>query len=114
MKLVLIVRSKLIIIIKTYKHTNTHTNTHTQMSFYRSSYGLGVGIGSVLVGSCLNTVWSLSNIAYAGMRAQGKPETKHQRQGAFIAGLPFTALTYVCVDEGSNRAYGIDLPSNTQ
>jgi hypothetical protein len=51
----------------------------------------------------------LGNLAYAGMRAQGS-DNKLARALAFVAGFPGTVITYFVVDEGSERAYGVDLP----
>jgi peptidoglycan/LPS O-acetylase OafA/YrhL len=54
-------------------------------------------------------LWVLANISYAGMRAQNNRD-KFWRTLAFIFGLPGTLLTFVFVDEGGDRAYGIHLP----
>lgn len=51
----------------------------------------------------------LGNLAYAGMRAQGNKD-KFARAFSFLLGFPGTLLTYFVVDEGSERAYGVDLP----
>lgn len=51
----------------------------------------------------------LGNLAYAGMRAQGSQD-RLARAFAFVLGFPCTLLTYFVVDEGSERAYGVDLP----
>ena len=56
-------------------------------------------------------IWVLANISYAGMRAQNHP-SRGWRIAAFIFGFPGTLLTYFCVAEGSNRAYGISFPPN--
>ena len=53
---------------------------------------------------------TLANISYAGMRAQGDEENNTKAVIAFVVGLPYTICTYVAVDEGSNKAYGIHLP----
>lgn len=67
----------------------------------RSSYsGAGVGLSMINV---------LSNIAYAGMRAQGSKDSL-ARFFTFWVGFPGTLVSYFLVDEGSERAYGIDLP----
>jgi hypothetical protein len=52
----------------------------------------------------------MGNIAYAGMRAQGS-ENKLGRALAFLAGFPGTLITFFVVDEGSETAYGVDLPT---
>ena len=54
-------------------------------------------------------LWVLANICFAGMRAQNSPSTGW-RIVAFIFGFPGTLITYFVVDEGSERAYGIEIP----
>lgn len=54
-------------------------------------------------------IWILANISYAGMRAQGN-RNSGWRILAFIFGFPGTLLSFIAVDENSERAYGIDLP----
>lgn len=51
-----------------------------------------------------------ANVAYAGMRAQNRCGTNVYRVAAFIAGFPYTLGSLLAVEEGSCRAYGIDLP----
>jgi hypothetical protein len=54
------------------------------------------------------SVWMLANISYAGMRAQN---THHLwRIVAFVFGFPGTILSWLVVTEGSEKAYGIELP----
>ena len=55
-------------------------------------------------------LWVLANISYAGMRAQGDVNTGGWRVLAFILGLPGSILTFFVVKEGTERAYGVDLP----
>jgi hypothetical protein len=57
----------------------------------------------------ISGLWVLANISYAGMRAQNQPSALW-RILAFIFGLPGTIVTFFAVHEGSDRAYGIDLP----
>lgn len=57
----------------------------------------------------ISGMWVLANISYAGMRAQNH-RSMLWRTLAFLFGLPGTILTFFVVDEGSDRAYGIDLP----
>jgi hypothetical protein len=57
----------------------------------------------------ISGLWVLANISYAGMRAQDNPNV-FWRILAFIFGLPGTLLTFFFVEEGGERAYGIDLP----
>lgn len=57
------------------------------------------------------TLWSLANISYAGMRAQGQDKTWGWRKIAFVWGFPSTFITYLFVEYGGKRAYGIDLPT---
>jgi hypothetical protein len=54
-------------------------------------------------------LWILANVSFAGMRAQNNPSVLW-RTLAFIFGIPGTIVTFLVVDEGSDRAYGIDLP----
>jgi len=65
------------------------------------------GISSSTVGFSMISV--LSNLAYAGMRAQGSKDN-FARFASFWVGFPGTLLTYIFVEEGSERAYGVDLP----
>ncbi len=58
-------------------------------------------------------MWILANISFAGMRAQDNPSVLW-RTLAFIFGLPGTILTFIAVEEGGERAYGIDLPRKGQ
>jgi hypothetical protein len=57
----------------------------------------------------VSALWVLANICYAGMRAQGHP-SRVWRVLSFVFGLPGTLLSWFVVTEGSNRAYGINLP----
>jgi hypothetical protein len=54
-------------------------------------------------------IWILANICYAGMRAQNHPSVGW-RMVSFILGFPGTLITFFVVDQGSERAYGIELP----
>jgi hypothetical protein len=57
----------------------------------------------------ISGLWVLANVSFAGMRAQNNPSVVW-RTLAFIFGLPGTIVTFFAVAEGSDRAYGIDLP----
>ncbi len=57
----------------------------------------------------ISGLWALANISFAGMRAQNNPSVLW-RTLAFIFGLPGSIVTFIAVSEGSERAYGIDLP----
>lgn len=57
----------------------------------------------------VSAIWILANLCYAGMRAQNSSNTLG-RVLAFLFGLPGTLLTWLIVREGSERAYGVDLP----
>jgi hypothetical protein len=57
----------------------------------------------------ISGLWVLANVSYAGMRAQNNPSVLW-RTLAFIFGLPGTIVTFLAVQEGSERVYGIDLP----
>jgi hypothetical protein len=67
-------------------------------SIGNSGTATGIGMASIL-----------ANLAYAGMRAQGS-QNGFARAFAFVIGFPATLLTFFVVDEGSERAYGVDLP----
>ena len=56
-----------------------------------------------------SSLWILANISYAGMRAQNHPSVGW-RIVAFIAGFPGTLASFLVVEEGSCRAYGVELP----
>lgn len=56
-----------------------------------------------------SSLWIFANLAYAGMRAQGK-SSKLWRIVSFVVGFPGTLLTFWLVREGSEKAYGVDLP----
>jgi hypothetical protein len=57
----------------------------------------------------ISGTWMLANISYAGMRAQNNPNSGW-RIVAFIFGFPGTLISFLAVKEGSDRAYGIDIP----
>jgi hypothetical protein len=57
-------------------------------------------------------LWILANISYAGMRAQNHQSTGW-RISSFIFGFPGTFLSWLCVQEGSDRAYGVQIPRRT-
>jgi hypothetical protein len=57
----------------------------------------------------ISGLWVLANLSYAGMRAQNN-SSKLWRILAFIFGLPGTIVTFFTVEEGYDRAYGVDLP----
>ena len=59
--------------------------------------------------SGVSAIWILANICYAGMKAQSHPSSGW-RVVSFIFGFPGTLISYFVVEEGSERAYGIDLP----
>lgn len=67
-----------------------------------TDWGRGGGAG-------ISAIWALANVSYAGMRAQNNP-SRGWRVVSFILGFPGTLVTYFAVQEGSERAYGIDLP----
>ncbi|MBZ5490138.1 MAG: hypothetical protein LAO76_04305 [Acidobacteriia bacterium] len=54
-------------------------------------------------------LWVLANISFAGMRAQNH-QSIFWRTVAAIFGFPGTILSFICVAEGSERAYGIEIP----
>ena len=54
-------------------------------------------------------LWILANVSFVVMRAQNNPSVLW-RTLAFIFPIPGTIVTFFVVDDGSDRAYGIDLP----
>jgi hypothetical protein len=70
-----------------------------QMSQTRESFG-SAGVSGL---------WVLANISYAGMKAQSNPSTGW-RVVSFIFGFPGTLISFFVVNEGGERAYGIDCP----
>jgi hypothetical protein len=65
---------------------------------------------TVFVG--MTSLSALSNVSYAGMRAQNKPENNFARIATFVFGAPYSFITFFFVEEGSKNAYVIDLPTN--
>lgn len=57
----------------------------------------------------VSAIWMLANISYAGMRAQNS-SSAGWRIVAFILGFPGTLVSFLAVGEGSERAYGVDIP----
>lgn len=57
----------------------------------------------------IGAVSTLANLSYAGMRAQGETDKEDARKYAFILGFPYSIVTYLAVDLGSNTAYGVKL-----
>jgi hypothetical protein len=64
---------------------------------------------TIIQNSGVSGIWVLANLAYAGMRAQGSKDSGWVLL-SFIFGLPGTLLTLFVVTDGSERAYGVDLP----
>jgi hypothetical protein len=54
-------------------------------------------------------IWIFANLSFAGMRAQNS-SSNGWRIIAFIFGFPGTLLSWFIVGEGSERAYGIEMP----
>ena len=78
-----------------------------QESMTTTSAGHSVGATGV------SGIWVLANACYAGMKAQAHPGVGW-RMLSFIFGFPGTLITFLVVDEGGERAYGIDLPRKRQ
>lgn len=72
-----------------------------------NGHGHGYGFGRRFFFG-FTAVSLFANFAYAGMKAQGN--NQDGRTLAFILGLPGTGISYFAVKEGSERAYGVDLP----
>jgi hypothetical protein len=56
-----------------------------------------------------SAIWVFANLSYTGMRAQNTGGM-FWRVVSFIFGFPGTFITLLVVDEGCQRAYGVDLP----
>lgn len=69
-------------------------------NYFRKPFGYSI-MGLFVVGC---------NIIYAACRAQDKPETGTIRLFTFLFGLPGSLFSFLLVREGSEVAYGIDLP----
>lgn len=54
-------------------------------------------------------LWILANFSYAGMRAQNS-RSAGWRIISFIFGFPGTLFSWLLIREGSERAYGVDVP----
>ena len=54
-------------------------------------------------------LWVLANFCYAGMRAQGS-RSAVWRVVSFICGFPGTLLSFFVIGDGTEHAYGVDLP----
>lgn len=65
--------------------------------------------GSPATRTGVSAIWFLANVSYAGMRAQNSASAGW-RIVAFIFGFPGTLISFLAVGEGSERAYGIDIP----
>ena len=57
----------------------------------------------------VSAVWVFANLSFTGMRAQAKGSL-FWKVLTFILGFPGTLLTLLVVAEGSEQAYGIDIP----
>jgi len=78
-----------------------HTMVYAQGSVNSGTVNVETGGSSA--------IWIFANISYAGMRAQ-RSRSVVWRIISFIFGFPGTLLTWIIVGEGSERAYGIELP----
>ena len=81
--------------------TLVHTMVYAQGSVNSGTLNVETGGSSA--------IWIFANISYAGMRAQNNPSV-WWRIISFIFGFPGTLLTWIIVQQGSERAYGIELP----
>jgi len=61
----------------------------------------------------VSAVWVFANLSFTAMRAQAKGSL-FWKVVAFIFGFPGTLLTLFVVTEGSERAYGIDMPRKSR
>jgi hypothetical protein len=83
-------------------HDLLHPSVGRSRGDHTASSAVGRDVGA-------SGLWVHANICFAGMRAQNSPSTGW-RIVAFIFGFPGTLITYFVVDEGSERAYGIEIP----
>lgn len=65
--------------------------------------------GGTIRDTGVSGLWILANLSYAGMRAQNS-RSGGWRIIAFVFGFPGTLLSLLFVHEGSERAYGVELP----
>ena len=96
------------------RHTHFRRNLSVLLCYliYCTSAALaqsGIPSQSQMQDTGISGLWVLANISFAGMRAQNNPSVIW-RTLAFLFGLPGTILTFFVVAEGSERAYGIDIP----
>ena len=61
----------------------------------------------------VSAIWVLANLSFTAMRAQGRGSL-FWKALTFIFGFPGTLLTLLVVAEGSERAYGIDMPRKSE
>lgn len=61
----------------------------------------------------ISGLWVLANISFAGMRAQNNQNILW-RTLSFLFGFPGTIVTFFAVEEGEDRAYGVDLPRRSR
>ena len=63
----------------------------------------------------VSAIWIFANLSFTAMRAQATGST-FWKVVTFIFGFPATLLTLLVIREGSEHAYGIDMPrkSGTQ
>jgi hypothetical protein len=71
--------------------------------------GVSTQPAQATVSTGISAIWILANISYAGMRAQNSASSGW-RIVAFIFGLPGTLVSFLAIGEGSERAYGIEVP----
>lgn len=57
----------------------------------------------------VSAIWIFAYLSFTGMRAQNQGTT-FWKVLTFIFGFPGTLVTLLIVQEGSERAYGIDMP----
>ena len=61
----------------------------------------------------IGAIWVLANASYAGMKAQGHRSILW-RVLVFIFGFPGTFISFLAIQEGSEMAYGVELPRRRQ
>lgn len=62
-----------------------------------------------LTNTGISALWILANLSYAGMRAQGKKKS-FWKIISFLIGLPGTFFSFFLIVDGSETAFGVELP----
>ena len=96
---------------QTLVRTLTAVATFLTAAQVHASNGAG-GTVTVVRDTGTSGLWILANISYAGMRAQNH-KSFGWRVVSFIFGFPGTLLSFFVIEEGSGRAYGLEIPKRS-